>query len=899
EMLGVRTEMARRYGTANRLNEVVVDPADAWLGIVAPGHLYPRLREALRLLGLTDHELASLGIRILRVGLLHPLDRGDVRSFARGLHTLLVVEEKRPFLELHLRNALYGMANAPLVVGELDANDRPLVPNTNTLDTDSLLEPLRRCLTQRIDAAKLRPASNGKARINIPLVARTPFFCSGCPHNSSTAAPTGTLVGAGIGCHCMVVYMEEEHVGHMASVTCMGSEGAQWVGMAPFVSTAHFVQNLGDGTFAHSGQLAIQAAVAAGVNITYKLLYNGVVAMTGGQGAVGAMAVPSLAEGFLAQGVSKVVITTEDRKRYKGVDLPRGVEVRDRSRLIETQEELAKIAGVTVLIHDQRCAAETRRDRKRGLVATPAERIVINERVCEGCGDCGSKSNCLSVQPVETEFGRKTQIHQGSCNFDRSCLNGDCPSFATVSTKGGHVPSQRSAPTLAADDLPPAAVASAPVTVRMPGIGGTGVVTVSQVLGMAASLEGLTVAGLDQTGLSQKAGPVVSDLSLSAGPAQSDNKIAKGHVDLCLAFDLLVAVQPAQLDGLSATRTVVVGSTSESPTGQAIRHPDQPTSSIESLRAILDDHSQADRNAYLDAIDLCERLFDDDAMANIMLLGVAHQLGLLPVSTAALEQAIEMNGVAVDRNLQAFRWGRLWVADRARFEKSLPRSTAPEAPSPWALQQLDGLSLEPELRTRIARRVDDLVGFQSRRYARRYIDVIARVVQAEQQANAGSTVLTEAVAFNLHHLMAYKDEYEVARLLLSDEARQQLEAVGGPRIKVVWHLHPPLLRSLGVKKKVRLGPWFRPALSSLSKLKAVRGRAIDPFAHNEVRRTERALVDEYPQLIDSLLASLDETTVDRAAEIANLADRVRGYEHLKLKNVAAYRSAVSEAMAAL
>jgi indolepyruvate ferredoxin oxidoreductase len=413
---------------------------------------------------------------------------------------------------------------------------------------------------------------------------------------------------------------------------------------------------------------------------------------------------------------------------------------------------------------------------------------------------------------------------------------------------------------------------------------------------MAATIEGLSVSGLDQTGLSQKAGPVVSDLHLSAAITEGDNKIAKGHVDVCLAFDLLVAAQPAQLAGLSPTRTVVVGSISATPTGQQIRHPDQPAGTIDSLRTILDDHSRVASNVYLDAIDLCERLFDDAAMANVMVLGVAHQLGLLPVSTAALEQAIELNGVAVERNLQAFRWGRLWVADRSRFDASVPRSSTATEPSKRALAMVEQLSLSAELRARVALRVDDLIAFQNLRYARRYVDVVARVATAEHAANPDSQALTETVAFNLHHLMAYKDEYEVARLLLSDEARQQLEAVGGERIKVVWHLHPPLLRSLGMKKKLRLGPWFRPVLSTLARLKWTRGRVFDPFAHNEVRRTERALVKEYPRTVDQLLAKLTPDTLERAVEVANLADQVRGYEHIKLDNVVKYRAATEEAL---
>ncbi|HEY4333336.1 MAG TPA: 2-oxoacid:acceptor oxidoreductase family protein, partial [Ilumatobacteraceae bacterium] len=508
----------------------------------------------------TDDDIAAAGIRLLRLRMPFPIDAGLLRRFASGLSEILVVEDKNPTVEGLLKDALWSGPDRPVITGKYDERGRTLLQAYGSLDADSIIGPLRSRLAQRIGDDRLAPAP-GQPRTLIPLsVNRTPYFCSGCPHNISTQVPDGSLVGGGIGCHSMVAMMEAERVGEIVGLTCMGNEGAQWIGMAPFVKTPHLIQNLGDGTYAHSGQLAVRAAIASGVNITYKILVNGVVAMTGGQDPQGAVDVPTMARILILQGVKRVIITTDDLGRYDSVALPAGVEAWDRSRVIEAQEVLAAISGTTVLLHDQACAAEKRRLRKRNLVATPAFRVMINERVCEGCGDCGQKSNCLSVQPVDTEFGRKTRIDQSSCNLDFSCINGDCPSFATVTPSKrtsrrrakGSTPSRRrktTSPTSFTD--PTLIVPDDALVIRMPGIGGTGVVTVSQIIGTAAMLEGYHVRGLDQTGLSQKAGPVVSDLILSRDEQIGSNKAAAGGVDVMLAFDLLGAASEPQLKGAS------------------------------------------------------------------------------------------------------------------------------------------------------------------------------------------------------------------------------------------------------------------------------------------------------------------------------------------------------------
>ena len=572
--------------------------------------------------------------------------------------------------------------------------------------------------------------------------------------------PDGALVGGGIGCHSMVALMDAERVGEIVGLTAMGNEGAQWIGMAPFVEHDHLIQNIGDGTFFHSGHLAVRAAVAAGVNITYKLLYNGAVAMTGGQDPQGAIAVPELAQILLLEGCERVIITTEDVDRYDAVAVPDGVAVWDRSRVVEAQEVLARVPGVTVLIHDQACAAENRRGRKRGTVATPAQRVVINERVCEGCGDCGTKSNCLSVQPVDTPFGRKTRIDQTSCNLDFSCLRGRLP---VVRDGGAEAPQGqpqrrqprtrvaacRSAVDPASLPEPELVVPADRCTIRLSGIGGTGVVTVSQVLGTAAMLDGLTVRGLDQTGLSQKAGPVVSDLRLTHGDPQPSNKATSGTVDLYLAFDLLVAASDTHLAGASEQCTVVVGSTTSVPTGSMVLHPDRGHPSLGILRDRLESCSRPDVNRYVDASAVNAGLFGDGATTNMFLVGVAFQSGTLPFSAESVERAIELNGVAVERNVSAFRWGRRWAIDaplveqqaglvrgagdrRRRRRANGDRATVERVPPKLqpVVDEIERTTGRSELAALVTRFAADLVDYQDVRYAAEYLRVVATVARS-------------------------------------------------------------------------------------------------------------------------------------------------------------------------
>jgi indolepyruvate ferredoxin oxidoreductase len=889
EFQEVRSVLARQYGVLNRLNQVTVGTEDDWLGIAASGHTYHELREALRLLGFIDDEsLRRHGIRLMRLSMPVPLDDDQVRQFAHGLSEVLVVEEKNPTLEVLVKGALYTWDERPAVVGRHDEHGAQLIPGGGAIDADKLLAPLRARLVRRIDESRIAPlpARDGPGRIPL-TVNRTPFYCSGCPHNISTRVPPGSLVGGGIGCHAMVALMEPERVGDIAGLTAMGNEGAQWIGMSPFVDRPHIIQNLGDGTYFHSGSLAVRAAVAAGVNITFKLLYNGTVAMTGGQDPQGLMDVPSVVQELLVEGVERVIVTTDELAAYRHAEfgpLADRVTVWDRTRLIEAQELLAAISGVTVLVHDQACAAEKRRARSRGKLSRPDFRVVINERVCEGCGDCGDKSNCLSVQPVMTEYGRKTRIHQTSCNFDMTCLEGDCPSFALVTVESAAP--KPATPTGAAEppddvdlDEPTLTVPVDEFIIRLSGIGGTGVVTVSQILGTAAMLSGRTVRGLDQTGLSQKAGPVVSDLRISTSGTPLSNRANSAGVDCFLAFDLLVAASDTHRTGARRDRTIVIGSAAPTPTGAMVTQPTTPYPELGLLTGRLGEVSRSEANRFPNAAAITSGLFGDALTANMFLLGVAVQAGAIPVSAAAIERAIELNGVAVQRNVTALRWGRRWYARPDDVEHAAGIASQPQ---PETLDEL------------IERLAADLTDYQSARYADRFRRVVAKARQAEQRVDDASLGFTDAVARNLHKLMAYKDEYEVARLLLLPESHAAYEAVGGPRTKVTWRLHPPSLRALGKKSKMKFGPRSVPMFKALRAAKGVRGTPLDPFRWAEVRRVERAMIPEYITAVERLAGKLSASNLAEATAIAGLPDLVRGYEGVKLPRAKRYREELAE-----
>ena len=892
-----RLEAARAFAATNGLNRITVPTPGAWLGIVAAGKTYYDLRQGLRDLGLDDDALQRHGIRLLKIGMLFPMEPGIIREFARGLEELFVIEEKRGLMELFIRDILYNQAERPRVVGKRDAEGRVLVPVDGELDADRVAEIVATRLEARLGLDSLRARlalyEALRERPAALTLTRQPFFCSGCPHNRSTVVPEGSMAAAGIGCHGMVLAMNRNTLG----ITHMGGEGAQWVGMAPFTEMPHIFQNLGDGTFFHSGSLAIRQAVAARTNITYKILYNSAVAMTGGQDAAGAVPVPELTRQLEAEGVKRILVLTDEPEKYpRDTRWAKGVEVWHRDRLDEAQRMLQEIPGATILIYDQRCAAEKRRLRKRGKLPDPAMRVVINEAVCEGCGDCGVKSNCLSVHPVETEFGRKTQIHQSSCNKDYSCLLGDCPSFLTVIPLGDPLKREQKAFKVERELPEPALRVARECSVFMMGIGGTGVVTVNQILGTAALLDGKSVRGLDQTGLSQKGGPVVSHLKISGSPWEVSGKVGAGEADCYLGFDLLGATNPQNLTHARPDKTIAVLSTSQVPTGAMVTSTEVQFPETSGLLASINRVTRKDENVFLDALGLAETLFNDHMAANMLVLGAAYQAGAVPVSATAIEEAIVLNGVAVQMNTQAFRAGRLLVVD-PEWVKTLkrPRLGAVEAGralTPEARSLVESVGATGELRRLLEIRVPELIAYQNAGYAREYVEFAKRVFDAERRAVSGETRLSEAVARHLYKLMAYKDEYEVARLHLTPEVATSLAAEFPNGVKIQYHLQPPILRALGLKGKIRLGTWFNGAFRVLVALRGLRGTALDPFGRAEVRRVERALIGEYRSLIEKALADLSNGTYERAVKLANLPDLIRGYEEIKLRNVERFRAEV-------
>ena len=836
---------------------------------------------ALKVLGLDEETAANLGIRVLKLRALNPFDTAAIKRVATGVSTMLIVEEKRAHLETLVRDALYSQAERPLVLGKRDATGAALIPDGGALTVEYLVEPLRRVLLANISAERLTPARR-KTGLNLIVrsdAVRTPYFCSGCPHNSSTVVPEGSYVGIGIGCHGMVSQIGHENRGEFTGITQMGGEGMHWVGMAPFVDIPHIYQNLGDGTFFHSGQLAVQAAISSGVTMTYKILYNAAVAMTGGQDATGLLSVKQVATKLMAEGVKEVIITTDEPEKYKGVRLADGVSVKHRDDIIGAQEHLRTISGVTVLIHDQQCAAEKRRDRKRGILETPKTRVVIDHRVCEGCGDCGVQSNCLSLEAIDTEYGRKTKIDQASCNLDTSCIKGDCPAFVTVVPgKGKRVSKVGGSSVIPAPML---VVPKEGMVLRMPGIGGTGVVTVSQMLLTAAKIDGLTASAIDQTGLSQKAGPVVSTVTIGEPTA--------GRVHVLLGFDILTSVTPANIEGLDPQWSHVVASTSVTPTGRMIGKVSTASVDLTPYETELIARSVGTSNVFLDAAKLTVGLLGSAITGNVLLLGVAFQKGLLPVSAEAFERAIELNGTAIDANKAAFAWGRRWVVD----PKGVEAIAFGGGEAPADRKGLEDLGSEA-LIDLVARRQRDLRAYQDKAYANRYVDVVRRAAVASRGANDASEFVT-TVANQLFRVMAYKDEYEVARLLSTGNERAEW-ALGGPVESATWNLHPPTLRAMGMGSKLKMGPWTKPVMRTLAAGKKLRGTAMDPFGRAGMRKTERALIDEYTALVDQLIPMVA-TNPEKATTIAGLMDQVRGFESVKERNLVKYRASLAAALA--
>ena len=888
-----KLDAAVAYARANRLNRVTTASRRPRYGIVTTGKAWNDVRQALFDLGINDRTADEIGITVLKIAMPYPFDTETVRDFADGLEELFVVEEKVALSELQVRNALYPLPDGrrPRVIGQKDETGRVLLPGFPEVSP----EDVARALAARIahfhtssaidDRIAFIEAKARQARARQVLdIARTPYFCSGCPHNTSTRIPEGSRALGGVGCHFMATYMDRGNVTH----THMGGEGANWMGQAPFVETGHVFQNLGDGTYYHSGLLAIRACVAAGINITYKILFNDAVAMTGGQPHDGPLDPTAISHQVRSEGVETIWLVSDEPEKYGSASrLAPGTRIAHRRELDRIQRELREVRGVSVLIYDQTCAAEKRRRRKRGAMADPDRRAFINHRVCEGCGDCNAKSNCLSVLPLDTEYGRKRQIDQSACNKDFSCVEGFCPSFVTVQgarpRRGGsgvEVPAGLAA--LPEPDRPRLEDGRV-FSMLVAGVGGSGVVTIGALVTMAAHLEGIAFSTVDQFGMAQKGGAVTSHVRIAARPDDMRTiRLNTGAADLVLGCDSLVASGDLALNVMHPERTRVIVNTHEQITGQFARNPDLqfPTDSIVGrIRAA----AGAGNLQLLDATRIATRLLGDAIGSNLFLLGYAYQQGLVPVSGVAIERAIELNAVAVEMNREAFRWGRRAAQDLQAVER-------------LALEGDDGLepSAPKSLDEFIERREADLTEWQNAAWASRYRELVERVREAERSVGAGES-LAGAVARYAYKLMAYKDEYEVARLYTDGAFRERLAVSFEGDLRLTFHLAPPLLSRrdpvTGELRKRTFGPWMWRLLGLVAKMRFLRGTPFDPFGHTAERRMERRLIEEYFEAVDELLAGLRPENLDLAVELASIPERIRGYGHVKERNAADAESA--------
>jgi len=892
--LAEKLEAVQAFARANSIDRLVVPAPAARLGVLGAGKAYLDLVEALERMELPLARLAELGVRLYKPGLTFPLERTRLEAFAAGLDEILVVEEKGAVIEQQIKQMLYNMPTngRPIVIGKTDRDGAPLLSAVGELRPSRIAPVLARWLAPhfpRLDLARLLPdfCAAGLLPNRADGVKRTPYFCSGCPHNTSTRVPEGSRALAGIGCHFMATWMQRD----TTYLSQMGGEGVSWVGSSRFVGERHVFQNLGDGTYYHSGSLAIRQAIAARTNITYKILYNDAVAMTGGQPVDGSLSVPQIVEQVCSEGAARVVVVTDAPENYRTVRLPDGVAVHHRRELDAIQRMLRDIAGVTVLVYDQTCAAEKRRRRKKNtptniVFPDPARRMVINPAVCEGCGDCGVQSNCLSILPLETELGRKRQIEQSSCNKDYSCAEGFCPSF--VSVLGGALRKPASVQlsraeiesALAPYPVPAAHTLEQPFEILVTGVGGTGVVTVGALITMAAHLEGKGASTLDFMGFAQKGGAVMSHVRVASSPARLNQvRIDLRQADAVFACDLVVAAMPDSLGVMEHGHTRVVVNQREIPTADFTRERDAVIDKAGLLQKLAT-AAGAGSLLHLDAHDTAARLLGDPVGGNILLLGYAWQQGLVPVGLTAMMRAIELNAVAIDMNQRAFLLGRLAAADPRAVDTLLrPRESG---------SQVIQFSAPRALADTVTFRVQQLIAYQNAAYARRYEEAVA-AVEAREIALEGSgsrKLVSKAVARNLYKVMAYKDEFEVARLHADPAFRAQIAAQFDGNYRLAFHLAPPLLARrdarTGIPRKMTVGSAMLPVFGLLARLRRLRGTPLDPFGYTQERRRERALRDRYLHFAVSLATGLRADNKDAALALAQLPDQVRGYGHVKL-----------------
>ena len=888
---------ALAYVRANGLDRIVYDSPKARLGIVTTGKSYGDVMQALNDLGITKDVARDIGLRVYKVAMSWPLEPQGARRFADGLEEILVVEEKRQLIEYQIKEELYNWkegVRAPRVVGKFDdsgewsrSGGRPAGTWLLPAHYEHSPAMVAKAIAQRLEKLGMANRLGSQFRERLAFLdfkekilrrprvtaVRQPYFCSGCPHNTSTRVPEGSRATAGIGCHFMAVWMNRS----TATFTHMGAEGAPWIGQAPFTKEKHIFANLGDGTYFHSGILAIRAAVAAKVRMTYKILYNDAVAMTGGQRHDGPLDPPTISRQLAAEGVAPIVVVTDEPTKYPAATAwAKGVTIRHRDDLDAVQRELRETNGVSALIYDQTCASEKRRRRKRDEYPDPAKRVLINEMVCEACGDCSVKSNCLSVEPLETEFGRKRQINQSSCNKDYSCVKGFCPSFVTI--EGGRLRKGKAAPKETEGEVPSPQIPSlaAPYGILVTGIGGTGVITIGQIIGVAAHVEGKGVTVLDMSGLAQKYGAVMSHVQVAASPDQMHaTRIDTGGANLVLGCDLVVTASTESLAKMAPKRTRALVNASVTPTAEFVRNPNWQLPGTDLTKDVAESCEKAE---FVEATAIATGLMGDAIATNMFMLGYAYQKGWIPLAAESLERAIELNGVAVEFNRKSFVWGRRAALDLEKVRRiAMPAEVIP-------IEQHFSRNLD-EL---IERRVRFLTEYQNRAYADRYRALVEKVRAKDEK-------LAEIVARNYAKLLAYKDEYEVARLHADPNFRKKIETMFEGDYRVVYHLAPPLLTRK--EEKMRFGPWMLPVFKVLRNFKFLRGSALDPFGYTQERRTERALISEYEDTVARLLARLNSQNEALALEIAAIPDEIRGFGHIKARNLAPARKKWQELLA--
>ena len=878
-----KIDAVRAFCRANKLDRAVWHGGSAKIGIVTVGKSYLDTRLAFEELGIDETEAERLGVRLYKVAMPWPLEPEGILEFAEGLDLIIVVEEKRALIEPQIKEFLYDVSRRPKVIGKIDESGESLFRPAGALDANHIAATIaRRILTFRTDEKLKKRLQEMEIRMDSSLLpqesmVRLPYFCSGCPHNTSTVVPEGSIAMAGIGCHYMVQWMDRNTIGF----TQMGAEGANWVGQAPFSTRKHIFQNIGDGTYFHSGTMAIRAAVSSGINITYKILFNDAVAMTGGQGFDGPMTVQSIIQQMYAEGAKRVdVVSDEPEKFTQSSGIPTNVKVYDRKDLDILQRELREIEGVTVLIYEQVCAAEKRRRRKRGLIPDPPRRIYINDDVCEGCGDCGLKSNCVAVLPLETQLGRKRMIDQSACNKDYSCVNGLCPSF--VSVIGGKM--RKNAPSANMDvewtslPEPKLPVIKGTYNIVLTGVGGTGIVTIGALLGMAAHLEKKGIGILDMIGLAQKGGAVLSHLRIGKSPEDIHSpRIASQGADLVIGGDLVVTGGHKSLSVIKSGHTKLVINSYEMITGDFTKNADMLFPSLK-IKQAIQQTAGTDNTEFLDASRLATALIGDTIATNMFMLGFAFQRGLIPLERSSIEQAIEINGMSVESNKQSFLWGRRTAHDGKRvweMTASIAEGFLLEEP-PEGLDEL------------IQHRADVLTAYQNKDYAKHYLQLVERVRTIETDRLPGSLSLTEAVARYYFKLLAYKDEYEVARLYTNGDFMKKIRGRFEGNFRLKLHLAPPLFSHrdshTGEPIKSTFSSWIFPVLKMLSRFKFLRGTAFDLFGKTKERRMERQLIKEYEQTIKELLLGLTKKNHNIALEIAKIPEQIRGYDMVKQRH---------------